>query len=393
MLDLSEDGLQSGDIAIFAPELDAQTLSMYFGAKSVWQAIDADRALYDAVRAEDKRALYDAAREFIAEKRVYLKEGAPDPAGVYNAKNFNRQGDVDFDRPYNIMAMGYDPNTTFTLDPSILSPDFLDYFNDYCRRMQARGVTVYFSFCPINSAALAEGTDAQTMADFESYLRKNLACKVISTLEDYVMDWGYFYDTNLHLNNAGVTVRTARLTEDLLRAQGEDATLGISLPDPPGREGDDLPTGGDDTLADCFLYEEEAMPDGTVVGVRIVGLTEKGLSLTDEEITIPARNADGLTILRIGEGALAGLRNLKVLRLEENIRYLDDGVFSGCETLTDVYLNFGPNHCVISIPDEVENPRGMMRDAKDGITFHAPEEYRAEYQNDYTWGHYYRYFA
>ena len=49
MLDLSEDGLRAGDIVVFAPELDEKTLSLYFGARSAWQAIDASRELYDTV--------------------------------------------------------------------------------------------------------------------------------------------------------------------------------------------------------------------------------------------------------------------------------------------------------------------------------------------------------
>ena len=48
MLDLSEDGLNEGDIAVFAPELDSQTLSLYFDGRTVWQAIDANRDLLGA---------------------------------------------------------------------------------------------------------------------------------------------------------------------------------------------------------------------------------------------------------------------------------------------------------------------------------------------------------
>ena len=39
MLDLSRDGIGEGDIVVLAPEIDAQTLSLYFNAESTWQAV------------------------------------------------------------------------------------------------------------------------------------------------------------------------------------------------------------------------------------------------------------------------------------------------------------------------------------------------------------------
>ncbi len=391
MLDLSEEGLMRGDIAVFAPELDAQALSLYFGARSAWQAIDAYPPLYEAIAKRNGGDLAEAYDAYLADRAEYLEDGKPDPAGVYNAKNFNREGDVVYSRDYNTMALGYDPNTIFTIAPEIVSEDFIAYFNTYCANMADKGVTVYFSFCPINSLALAEGTDAEAIAAMENFFKENLACRVISSLDDYLMDWGYFYDTNLHLNSSGVPVRTAKLAEDIMAAEGRKVTLSVELPAPSGFEGSTPVVDQNEKYADCFLYRTEYLPSGEVAGLTIIGTTDKGKACRDDDITLPSA-CDGVPIIRIGEGALEGLPNLKFLRLEANIRYMDDGAFRGCANLREVYLNFGPEHCVVTTPDQ-DNPTGLMTDAPEGMLFFCPEEYKGDYQNDYTWGHYYRYFG
>ena len=275
MLDLSEEGLLRGDTVIFAPELDPQALSLYFGAKAAWQAIDVCPQLYDAMakrNAGDLAAAYDA---YLADRAEYLADGKPDPSGVYNSKNFTREGDVRYARDYNVMALGYDPNTIFRLTEEIVSDDFITYFNTYCAKMRERGVTVLFSFCPINELALAEGTDDETIAAFEQYLKERLACRVISSLADSIMDWGYFYDTNLHLNSSGVIVRTVRLIEDYLAACDRPCALTIPLPPPPGFEGSDPhPIGDDENNADLICLasfpERDTLSGASLRGTFIV---------------------------------------------------------------------------------------------------------------------------
>ena len=46
MLDLSREGIRDGDIVILAPELDSQTLSMYFSAETTLRAFDGSPELY-----------------------------------------------------------------------------------------------------------------------------------------------------------------------------------------------------------------------------------------------------------------------------------------------------------------------------------------------------------
>ncbi len=388
MLDLSEDGLNPGDIVVFAPELNAQTMSLYFGTRSAWQAIDADRDIYETVYRHNGEELEADKVAFAEEKAQYIADGAPDPSGVYNSKNFNSYGDISYPRPYNTMALGYDPNTTFSFTSDIISPDFLEYFNNYCERLKANGVTVYFSFCPINDMAVDASVTEETIAEFEQYLKENLNCKVISSLSDYIIDWGYFYDTNLHLNDEGVKLRTQMLINDLRfeLKLGDNVSLGVAPP--PGIEGAEV-IDGNDQHADLFIYEPVTVGD-TVVGLSIVGLSEKGLAFEGAEVIIPSKYED-VPVIILGSDVLAGLKNVTTVTIGANISSINDAAFRGCSALTSIIIEFG-TECLVTIPGENE-PGGLMEGAPEGcVIICAPEDYN-DFITHYTWSHYSKYFA
>lgn len=226
MLDLSKAGIRKGDVVILAPEIDPQTLSLYFSSENTLCALDDDFSMFFSVGADNWLSLLGGMWKFAEEKYGYYKDGAPDPKGVYNAKNFNEYGDVVYSRPKNTMILGYDPNTPIDLSEQTVSPDFIDYLNDYIRYCERKGATVYFSFCPMNASALAAGTTGESISAFRSYLSEALDCPVISDPQDYIMDESFFFDTNFHLNDAGVPLRTARLIRDYYAAAGlDDAPL------------------------------------------------------------------------------------------------------------------------------------------------------------------------
>ena len=391
MLDLSEDGLNEGDIVIFAPELDSETMSLYFGARSAWQAIDANHDLYDTISAHNGQDLEDAKEEFITSKREYAEIGAPNPSGVYNRKNFNAYGDINYDRPYNTMAIGYDPNTTFSLSPDIISKDFLEYFNSYCARQRERGVSVYFSYCPINSLSLAEGVTDETVTEMDLYLRQNLACPVISVLDDYIMDWGYFYDTNLHLNNAGVMARTEMLANDIRLALGLGEEITMNVPAPPGLAPDD--NGGenaDSTYAFLFTYELHETPAGQVA--YISGITEEGKAFVGKDITVPYY-IDGYKVSGISHDAFAGLPKVEIIRLDVNIGFIEDAAFRGCPTLREIHIAFNADGCNVS-PLLDNSQTGFMEGAPTECKIYCKDEYRQTFAADYSWEIYYsKYFA
>ena len=384
MLDLSEGGLNPGDVVVFTPEPEAGTMSLYFGADSVWQAIDVTPELFDKIPNEDKEKLYDAFEVYRADKEKYA-DAKPNPPGIYNRKSFNEYGDIAVARPYNLMAKGYDSNTIFDFDTDIISDDFIDYFNQYVARLEEKGVSVYFSFCPINELSLAEGVDEDVLYAYQTYLAKKLACPIISDVNDYIMDWGYFYDTNMHLNDAGVTARTNMLIRDVRRALGINEYLALEDPLPPGKETGNEFIGGDNTYLDYFILEPTELGDG----LEIVGVTDLARENTDSEITLPYHNGT-LRIVAIAADVLGEIPNLRGVHFGENIASIADGVFRGCEDLSYIIIDFDPTRCSVSIPDE-NNPDGFLLDCPNVIKIKAV--YDSDCQGHYTWGHYYKFFV
>ena len=79
MLDLSRDYIRSGDIVILAPELDKQTLSMYYNAEAVWQAAGSDLSILKDIH-------FDNYSETLAHLPKYLS--------VSLSRTFNKTGKI-----------------------------------------------------------------------------------------------------------------------------------------------------------------------------------------------------------------------------------------------------------------------------------------------------------
>ena len=413
MLDLSRDAIGEGDIVILAPEMDAQTLSMFFNAKTVLQATDERPDMLRHLRGDDIFATLGALFGHLKEKYGYYVDGAPNPSGVYNGNNFNEYGDLEYERKENVMSLSYDPNKLIELDISILEEAFAEYINDYARACERRGASVYFTYSPMNKAALAPGTTDESIEQFAKDLAAVLDCEIISNIDECILGAGYFYDTNVHLNNAGERVRTLRLLEDIMLATGNGAlvteteppepSLGggmIVVPTPP-TDGDGGSTGdggsgdgsggstdGGNTPSDTpeqldpeleentelFVYETDAVGNLTVVG-----LTDAGRSATELTLPLYAKlrgDTQRRAITAIGEGAFSGaaVRKLTVTA-DSYLESLRNGCFRGASELRELYL-LRPYAEDITPPADFA---GVHADFK----IYVPDN--SEYKTEYFW--------
>ncbi|MBR5448439.1 MAG: hypothetical protein IKV43_00485 [Clostridia bacterium] len=339
MLDLSDSGINKGDIVILAPELDPQTLSMYFNSRTTLEAIDDNYKMMLDIGVDNWFNLFGGMWSFAGDK---LKRASSDTPvildKVYRAENINEYGDFSMPRPVNTMAMWYDPNTPVELTTDVLGADFdefCDYLNMYIAKLKLKGAKVYFSYCPINEMALTENTTDATKAEFVKRLEESINCDFISDIDDYILDAGYFFDTNFHLNDAGVTVRTGRLAKDLI-ARDELDVVGVPIADEPNAPAlpgyEILYMGAEDPNAKYFTYE--VIENGAYAGAyTITGLSELGKTQT--ELTIPV-GADGLRVISIGANAFAD-GNVKRLSITENtsLKLFENGSFaaSGIEAM------------------------------------------------------------
>lgn len=374
MLDLSRSGIRRGDVVVLAPELDAETMSLFFNAKTVLEAVDDKPSMLLHIDPMDYPAVMASLFEHSADKLKYNREGKPSPDSVYNSASFNAYGDIEYSRPENIMELYYDPNKLISLDESILDEGFMDYINDYIAFCKRRGASVYFSYCPMNSMALTEGTTEADIAEFESALKSRLDCPVIGNIEDYIMDPGYFYDTNFHLNDIGSRFRTIRLCEDFLLATDNPTLVAEPYPEPPALEEGLIPVYGEILGEDLFTYERLA--NGNYM---ITGLTEAGRAAT--ELTLPLGvRLPGLdyaaAITVIGEGAFSGLSATKIIIPKDTyLTQMNNGAFMGAASVRELYI-YKPD-------SETLNPPANFMGTAEGFTIHAPEN--SEYKTGYFW--------
>ena len=397
MLDLSRSGIGEGDIIVLAPEMNDQTLSLYFNSETTMQALDGNFGMLKSIDSDDYEALVGASWGFAADKLVYTASGkVPENSGAYMKKWFNEHGDNVYDRPYNEMSV---TPKNITLDYKYDAEDgavseyeeFVDYVNEYVEFCTGKGATVYFSFPPMNEAALTDYNTEENIYAFYDNLSSSLHCKIISNINDYIIDEGYFFDSEFHLNNAGVNIRTANLANDLKREMGMTNKTNIELPEPPGYRPSDF-VGDDDGVGDGNTEDKDTNPyfelEAAVNGAGqnvwyIVGLKEAGMAQT--ELVIP-NNVDGVPIVGIKEGAFAG-SSLEKLTVGENINFIASRAFADAEALVAVYIKaLQPSK--ITVPNGFDE-NGLATDgANSALKIYVPEEAFFDYVADYFWGDY-----
>ena len=340
MLDLSRDYINEGDIVVIAPELDAQTLSLYVNAESTWQAAESNRAILTDIDFDNMSDMLGGYWSYIAKKAEHSRKNISQSQGVYSLSSLDENGDIDYAKETNTMLLGYDPNMIVDLTEDLISDEFIDYLNEYAAMAEKKGASCYFSFSPTNASALAEGTDDAKILAFFDYVGRKLNFEVISDINDCIMEENYFYDTNFHLNNTGTTAHTIKLIEDLRRVTGDTAPVTLEIPAAPEKgtaaetpettpEGTQQP---DDSTVDYtvfFTYEELAG------GLMITGLTDEGR--TRDVLKTPA-SYDGKAVIAIGESAFAGCEAVEI-HINKSVVQLFNRLFDGCTKLEKIYFN------------------------------------------------------
>ncbi len=370
MLDLSYKHINEGDIVVIAPELDAQTLSLYFNSESTLQAMESDPKMLTEIREENLFNLLGATWNLGTSKLQYIiNNNKPNPDGVYNSKNFNEYGDLIFERSENIMPLYYEPTQLVNPTASIVSDDFIEYLNEYINHCKREGAEVYFSFCPMNEKGLDPSVTEESLDEFSNYLQKELDCEIISDINDYVYEAGYFYDTNFHLNSAGATTHTLNLIYDLILETENVVFVEEDAPAAPELPAVDFRWFEDDENAKYFTFNRAE--NGAYY---VSGLSELGKTM--QTLTLPL-GYDTYKVLGTEEGFLEGGVCTKLILPENtNIRYFADGSFKGAGTLREMWIYY-PNESDILPP---ANFAGVASD----FVVHIP--YDSNYDVGYYWG-------
>ena len=366
MLDWAQTQAREGDIFVIAPEQNAQTLSCFFSGELAWQAADGAFDLLPLIDSSRYESLAAAFPAFAGKKLWYTLTGAPEPEGVYARSSFDGYGDIVYpDRRANIMSGGFNPNDLISFSEGVITEGFIDALNDFARAVTAKGAKVIYHFPPMNAAALEPGTDRTAIDAYYDYLDGQLLFPILGDPGRCVLDSGWFYDTNFHLNASGATVFTKLLIEDLKVFLEDTSPTDIALPAMPSAG---TATPGTDS-SDGALFTYRRTEDGWILS----GLTEAGQSA--QSLTLPG-SYEGEPVVGLDEALFVDNTVIREIRVQPNIGVLYDGMFSGCTALEKLILT-GEDPSAYAAGDG-------LREGADFFIY-VPEEALDSYRRDYFW--------
>ena len=239
VMDLSENYIHEGDIVIFSPEQSEQTFSDYFNGEYMWQAADGAFGMLRDLKSENFEAMLGNFPRFALEKLNYVMKGQkPQTDSIYQKKSFNTYGDIELDTcRENILPNGYDVNQKVRFTEDVVQPEFMDYMNDWAKRLEKKGAVVWYRYCPVNKLSVEDMDD---LAAYDVFLRQKLDFPVIGNPEKSLMEAEWFFDTNFHLNQPGKEVNTVQLIRDMKAMLGDDRAVTVELPEKPHRTWGDV---------------------------------------------------------------------------------------------------------------------------------------------------------
>ena len=239
VMDLSENYIHEGDIVILSPEQSRQTLSNYFNGEYMWQAADGAFGMLRDLNSENFEAMLGNFPRFALEKLNYVMKGQkPQTDSIYQKKSFNTYGDIELDTcRENILPNGYDVNQKVRFTEDVVQPEFMDYMNDWAKRLEKKGAVVWYRYCPVNKLSVEDMDD---LAAYDVFLRQKLDFPVIGNPENSLMEAELFFDTNFHLNQPGKEVNTVQLIRDMKAMLGDDRAVTVELPEKPHRTWGDV---------------------------------------------------------------------------------------------------------------------------------------------------------
>lgn len=257
VMDLSENYIHEGDIVILSPEQGEQTFSDYFNGEYMWQAADGAFGMLRDLKSENFDAMLGNFPRFALEKLNYVMKGQkPQTDSIYQKKSFNTYGDIELDTcRENILPNGYDVNQKVRFTEDVVQPEFMDYMNDWAKRLEKKGAVVWYRYCPVNKLSVEDMDD---LAAYDVFLRQKLDFPVIGNPENSLMEAEWFFDTNFHLNQPGKEVNTVQLIRDMKAMLGDDRAVTVELPEKPHRTwGDVSAETGIWTAKDSETYQGE----------------------------------------------------------------------------------------------------------------------------------------
>jgi hypothetical protein len=363
MLDLSKKSIGEGDIVVLAPELSSQMYSGYIGYEYLTDSVEGRPDLATALGKEYAKGFLSALPKYLSRRNRILKSGIS-VDGVYANSSFDEYGDIVYLRNENVMNGGYNKTDLPEISTDILTEEFFDMVNTYAEYCKERGASVYLGFPPMNALSVKDTDEAQEA--FLNKLKEDLDFEILASLEDHIMDPGYFYDSNFHTNDPGTVYNTLLLVNDIKRVTGNMTLTSIEIPEPlAGEEEEDT--------------DKEIQNDGifnfilTDKGIVVKGLTEEGKALT--ELNVPTV-LGGYNVWDIDSFAFEDSKAIK-LTLPDGIGIIREGILKNADSIKNVYI-----YCK-NLPEVSSD---MLYMAPEDVVLYVEKDVYGKYVTDYFWG-------
>lgn len=208
--EMAKDNLNKGDIVVVGFEYDLYNGLM--DIESVLHTLEIDWSLAEDLAPQTWVSVATGLPQYTFNRAINTLLGKRlTYEGVYSRASFNVYGDIAVDRPTNIMTNAA-RDAWVTIDPSLVTKDFLAYFSAYKKAVEAKGATLVMTFASLDELNLDPDSD---IAGFMDKL-ESLEIPLLHDPLEVVYPDDYFYDTHYHLNNTGVTIRTQALIDRLM---------------------------------------------------------------------------------------------------------------------------------------------------------------------------------
>ena len=368
MLDFSINHIGEGDLVILMPEEYPQSMSLYENKTEQWKAFEGIRDAYFEVPYEKKGEYLNGYVEYVAGKGALFGKEAVD--GVYALSSFDENCDMVYERKQNQMLPYFHAvGSEIVFGDALLNPPFLSYLNEYAGKVKSKGASPYFLLAPMNRKGIAEG---ESVLSYYEALSTKLDFPLLGVPTDSVMEENWFYNTDFHLNSAGMqefSLRVVSAIKNEFSVSSPSSTPHPTMPELPKTE---EYVQGNDEDEGLFTYEEVDGGGYSATSIKPEGKDRKTLVL-------PSMH-QGKPVVGFAQSLFQDNGVIEEITIQENVRMILDASFSGCENLRKVILtNPKPNTLLVGF---------HLLDGATSLRFYVPKEALSSYALDYLWGRY-----
>ena len=188
-----------------------------------WSSLENNYHLWRLIRRQDIPAALKGFPVYLKKSLALYASGTGNQeieGVVHNRSSFNEYGDIGLYREGSL------DNFTDRVLPPPINDIMIGRINELNAWLTERGATLLVAGYPVGNGGLT--ADPEEFMAFQDELERRLDCIVISNYVDYMFDYTYFWDSNLHLNTDGAKLRTEQLIADIQRwrEKGTDMNMG-----------------------------------------------------------------------------------------------------------------------------------------------------------------------